>query len=329
MTSLTRRRLLGAGAGLGLAGLLSGCGLGTAGGFSPRGTLAGPLKSIPPLEGARISVGSKNFTEQILLGKIAVMLFKSAGATVRDYTNIPGSSSARQAHVTGQIDFMWEYTGTAWIAYLGHDNPIPDEQGQYEAVRDEDLERHQLVWLPPAPMNNTYGFAVRRTLAQELGITRMSQLPSVPQARRTFCVESEFRNRNDGLEPMLKTYGVPLGQGVQSQQIKILDTGAIYAATSDGLCSFGEVFNTDGRIKALDLVVLEDDKSYFPKYNVCGVVHAPLLEEHPQLADLLGPVSEELSDETLIELNAQVDVDGREAVDVAWDWLLERGYLTA
>ena len=99
-----------------LAGLLalSGCGLGTAGGDAPTGTLAGPLADVESLEGAEISVGSKNFTEQLLLGKIAVILLQSAGADVEDLTNIPGSASARAAQLEGQVDMEWEYTGTAW-----------------------------------------------------------------------------------------------------------------------------------------------------------------------------------------------------------------------
>src|SRR5690242_20138436 len=129
---------------------LGGCGLGTAGGYVPSAQLAGPLKDAGSLDGAEISVGSKNFSESILLGKMALILFKADGATVTDLTNIPGSASARQAALEGQIDAQWEYTGTGWITYLGHDKPIKDEQKQYEAVRDEDLEKNDLTWLPPA-----------------------------------------------------------------------------------------------------------------------------------------------------------------------------------
>src|SRR3546814_12075283 len=93
------------------------------------------------------------FSENIILGKMAVTLLSSAGADVIDLTNIPGSSAARQAHLEGQVDAMWEYTGTGWITYLGHDKPIPDEKEQYLAVRDEDLAKNGLAWLPAAPMN--------------------------------------------------------------------------------------------------------------------------------------------------------------------------------
>ena len=306
----------------------AGCGLGTAAGYSPSGELAGPVKDVD-LEGASLSVGSKNFTEQLILGKIAVILMKSAGADVTDLTNIPGSASARYAQVDGQVDMEWEYTGTAWISYLGHTKPIPEEQKQYEAVRDEDLKENGLVWLKPAPMNNTYGFATPTETLKKLGISKLSEIADLPTDQRTFCVESEFKNRNDGFEPMLKKYGLQLGKDVPQGNVKTLATGAIYAATDKGECNFGEIFTTDGRIKALDLTVLEDDRAFFPKSNVATVFRKQVLDEHPELKDLFAPVSAKLDDKTLIELNAQVDVDGRDPVDVAHDWLQKEGFLAS
>ena len=304
------------------------CGLGTAAGYTPSGELAGPVKDVD-LDGASLSVGSKNFTEQLILGKIAVILMKSAGADVTDLTNIPGSASARYAQVDGQVDMEWEYTGTAWISYLGHTKPIPEEQKQYEAVRDEDLKENGLVWLKPAPMNNTYGFATPTETLKKLGISKLSEIADLPPDQRTFCVESEFKNRNDGFEPMLKKYGLQLGKDVPQGNVKTLATGAIYAATDKGECNFGEIFTTDGRIKALDLTVLEDDRAFFPKYNVATVFRKEVLDEHPELKDLFAPVSAKLDDKTLIELNAQVDVDGRDPVDVAHDWLQKEGFLAS
>jgi len=307
--------------------LTSGCGLGTAGGFVPAGELAGPLADVESLEGAGVAVGSKNFSEQILLGKIAVILLRSAGADATDLTNIPGSASARSAQTEGQVDLQWEYTGTAWISYLGHEQGIPDEEKQYQAVRDEDLEKNGLAWLPPAPMNNTYGFAATKETAERLGVEKLSDLADISAKERTLCVESEFANRNDGLEPMLEAYDIPLGSEVPRDNIKTLDTGAIYSATAKGTCNFGEVFTTDGRIKALDLQVLEDDRDFFPAYNVSVVVREEVLGENPQIKELFAPVAEKLDDETLIGLNAQIDVDGREPADVAFEWLQSEGFI--
>ena len=149
----------------------------------PTGALAGPVQDVKPLDGATVTVGSKNFSENVLLGKMAIILMQSAGATVTDLTNIPGSASARQAMLDGQIQAMWEYTGTGWITYLGHEKPIPDEQKQYTAVRDEDLKTNGLVWLKPAPMNNTYGFAITQKVFDKYKITKLSQLSEGPGAR--------------------------------------------------------------------------------------------------------------------------------------------------
>lgn len=314
------------GVALGGSVLLSGCGLGTAGGFVPTGDLAGPIADVPSLEGAEVMIGSKNFSEQLLVGKMAVILFGSAGANTVDYTNIPGSASSRQAQVDGQLNMMWEYTGTAWIAYMGNSDPIPDEQQQWQAVRDQDAE-NGLVWLEPAPMNNTYGFAMTQASADRLGITALSQIQDIPVEDRTFCVESEFNSRSDGMNPMLETYDIPRGSEVPEENIRLYDTGAIYAATAAGQCVFGEVFTTDGRIVALDLVVLEDDRQFFPMYNLSPVVNQDLLEAYPQIADLLAPVSARLTNEVLLELNARIDVDGEEPGDVAYDWLVQEGFI--
>ena len=324
-----RRRLLATVAVGATAVLTSGClGLGTAGGYVPTGTLAGPLKDAKRLDGASISVGSKNFSENILLGKMAIILMQSAGADVKDLTNIPGSASARQAMLDDQIQSMWEYTGTGWIVYLGHTKSIPDEQKQYVAVRDEDAKKNGLAWLPPAPMNNTYGFAITQKTSKKLGITKLSELKKVPKAQRTFCVESELINRPDGLKGMLEKYDVPLGSEVPRSNLKTYQTGAIYDATAKGACNFGEVFTTDGRIVALDLKVLADDREFFPKYNVALVLTDDTKKKYPQIEDLMAPVTKKLTNEVLLKLNAQIDVNGDEPADVAFQWLKKEGFLT-
>jgi osmoprotectant transport system substrate-binding protein len=300
----------------------AGCGLGTAGGRVPDADLAGPLEDAPSLDGVSISVGSKNFSENVLLGKMALILLGAAGAEVEDLTNIPGSAAARQAHIEGDIDAMWEYTGTGWLVYLGKPKPVKGKEEQYEAVREADLA-NGLEWLPPAPMNNTYAFAITQQSAEQYGITKLSQISEVPPQDRTFCVESEFANRADGFPGMLRAYDLRPGE-VETQTYQ---TGAIYDATASGECTFGEVFTTDGRIVALDLQVLEDDRAYFPNYNVSLVVREEVAEAHPEIEEIMAPVTEKLTDQVLLDLNAQIDVDGREPEDVAYDWLKGEGFV--
>lgn len=307
-----------------LTGLLAGCGLGTAGGYVPSGALDGPVEDVD-LEGAQISVGSKNFTEQIILGKMALILFESAGANTDDLTNVPGSNSVRMAMLEGIIDFQWEYTGTAWITYMNEVDPIPDQQEQYEAVRDADLAENGMVWTEPSDLNNTYAMAVTAENSEELGLTNMSDIHKIDEADQTFCLDAEFASRNDGFEPMLEHYDLP---EAPNDRRSLMDLGAIYQATANEECLFGEVFATDGRIPALDLVVLEDDELYFPRYNLSGVFHEDLYEQYPQVEEIIDPLTERLDNETMAALNQRVDVDGEEPADVAWEFLLDEGFIT-
>ena len=321
-----RTRRPAAAALLAVTTLLTGCGLESANTFTPQAQPA-QIEPIPGADGAEVVVGTKNFTEALILGKIAVIALQAAGFDVTDRSGIPGAAPARAAMLDGEVEVQWEYTGTGWLNYLGMPTGIPDRQEQYEAVRDADLA-NGLTWLPPAPANNTYAFAVRSEAVPELGgIDSLSDIAALPVEERTFCVESEFATRSDGFEPMLDAYGIPLGdpQGVPRDNVNILDTGAVYTATDNGLCNFGEVFTTDGRIPALDLTVLEDDRAFFPAYNVAPVVLTETLEQHPGIADVFAQITPLLTDDVLQQLNARVDVDGEDPADVALDWLVSEG----
>jgi osmoprotectant transport system substrate-binding protein len=309
--------------------LLAGCGLQSASTFTPQAEPAA-IEPIAGVDGAEITVGSKNFTEQLILGKIAVIALQVAGFSVSDRTNIPGAAPSRAGQVSGEIDMQWEYTGTGWLNYLAMPEGIPDQQEQYEAVRDADAA-NGITWLPPAEANNTYAFAVRSEAVDSLGgVATLSDVAALPVEERTFCVESEFATRSDGFEPMLEAYGIPLGdpQGVPRENVRVLDTGAVYTATDAGDCNFGEVFTTDGRIESLDLTVLEDDRGYFPAYNIAPVVLTETLEEHPEITDVFAEITPLLTDEVMINLNGRVDVGGEDPADVAYDWLRSEGLVS-
>jgi osmoprotectant transport system substrate-binding protein len=311
-------------------GLVAACGLHPATAYTPE-SAPGTIEEIEDLpEDASITVTGKNFTEQLIIGKMAVIVAQAAGFDVVDLTNVPGSVPVRQLMIEEKADVTFEYTGTAWLTYLGQAEGIPDQQEQWQAVHDADLENN-LTWLPPAPLNNTYAFAVRAEAVEELGgVSTLSDIAALPVEDRTFCVEAEFNSRADGLGPMLETYEIPRGdpQGVPNGNISIFDTGAVYTATDAGTCNFGEVFTTDGRIDSLDLVVLEDDLGYFPAYNVAPVINTDTLEEYPELEEIYGALAAELTDERLRELNLRVDADGELPADVAFDFLLELGMVS-
>lgn len=325
----TARRLLATAVLAASAVGLTGCGLQPATAFVPA---AGPgsIKEIPGAEGQPITVVGKNFTEALVLEKVAVLAMQAAGFDVTDLANVPGSQPVRKLMTSGQADVSWEYTGTGWLVYLGKKHGIADEQEQWQAVHDADLE-NGITWLPPAEMNNTYAMAVRSEAVPELGgISALSGIADLPVDERTFCIEAEFNSRPDGMNGMLEAYGLERGSadGVPSSNIGIYDTGAVYAATNRGACNFGEVFTTDGRIEALDLTVLEDDKDYFPAYNAAVNVNTETLEKFPEIADVFAPITDAITNDVMRELNGQVDVEGREPADVAFDWMVEEGFIS-
>ena len=308
--------------------LLTGCGLG-AGGAVPLKVGPGSVQHNEALEGVPITVGSKEYTEQVILGYILEYTLTAAGADVRDLTGIVGSRSTREAQLSGQVDVAYEFTGNAWINYLGHEKPIPDSREQYVAVRDEDLARNDMVWLEPAPMDDTYALAASRATVERTGVRTLSQYAELvrrnPAAART-CVDTEFRARQDGFPGMAAAYGFDPAR----VPTPVLQVGIIYQATADGTqCDFGEVFTTDGRIAALDLVVLVDDKQFFAHYNPSVTMKRAFYEAHPQIADVTAPVTAALTNEAIMQLNKQVDVEGRDPSVVARDWMVKMGFVTA
>ncbi|MFJ7492322.1 glycine betaine ABC transporter substrate-binding protein [Streptomyces sp. NPDC097727] len=308
-----------------LALTLSGCGL-KSGSPMVDDVVPGSVGQGKPLDGASLTVTSKNFSENIVLGQMIGLIFKAAGAEVLDRTNLPGSISAREAIIKGGADAMYEYTGTGWITYLGHAKPIADPLAQWKAVRDED-RKNGVTWLTPSTLNNTYALAISRKNNAEYHLRTLSDVAALAKmdpSAVTICVENEFASRDDGLPGMEKAYGMSL----PAANIKKMDAGIIYTQVSkSNSCLLGEVFTTDGRIKAMDLDVLVDDKHFFPNYNAAPVIHTKTFEKYPQIAGLLDPLSRKLTTEVAQVLNAKVDVDGQDPHEVAKDWLIKEGFI--
>ncbi|WP_069164201.1 glycine betaine ABC transporter substrate-binding protein [Nocardia altamirensis] len=308
--------------------LIAGCGL-ESGGAVPLRVGPGSIGPIPELDGVNITVGSKDFTEQNILGYLIEFAMSAAGAQVRDLTNIQGSNSLRDAQLHGQIDVAYDYTGTGWVNYLGKEQPIPDEVGQFEAVREADRAAHGMLWTAMAPMNNTYALVTSSRTQQETGVRTLSdyaKLANSDPSAAAICVGTEFNVRQDGLPGLTRKYGIDAGK-VPKQ---IVTDQVVYQATADAKqCRFGSVAATDGRIPALNLVLLQDDQGFFPKYNAAVVMRQSFADAHPQIATVLAPISQRLTNETITELNRQVDVEGREPADVARDWMVAEGFVTA
>jgi len=277
------------------------------------------------LDGAKFTVSSKDFTESILLGKITGDILKAHGAEVTDKTNLKGSVTTRTALTSGAVDMYWEYTGTAWITYQKNTKPIADPAAQFKAVKDADA-KNGIAWLNPTAMNDTYAMAIRSDAGGALdNVKTLADLAKLDPKDATFCVESEFASRDDGLPGMLKAYGI--NSPASSQ--KTMDTGVIYNETQKGqACNFGEVFATDGRIAALKLRVLEDNLHFFPNYNAALTLKQAMLDKYPGLATILNPVAAKLDNDTMTKLNAKVDADGQDPQDVADAWVKEQGFVS-
>lgn len=288
---------------------------------------SGDLAENASLDGASLTVGGKEFTEQLVLCEITAQALESAGADVERKCGLSGSNTTQAALKSGDIDMYWEYTGTTWISYLKHTDPIPDAQKQYDAVAEEDLQKNGIEWLDPAKYNSTYAIAVASDTADELGIKTLSDYAKVANSKpadASMCVNSEFEARNDGLPGLEKKYGFDL----PSDAVKTIAMGTIPKAVSEGdPCNFGDMTSVDGRIPALDLVVLEDDKHFFPIYNPAPNVDKDVLADNPDIAKVLNPIAAALDEEAIQKLNAKVDIDGLQPEDAAQEWLQEHDFI--
>lgn len=287
---------------------------------------AGSLADIASLDGRSITVGSKEFTEQLILCEITIQALRSVGAEVSENCGLVGSDTTRAALTSGEIDVYWEYTGTAWISFLKNTDPIDGAEQQYQAVADADLD-NDIVWLEPAPYNSTYTIVAKTDVATEHDVKSISDyaalVKSTPDAA-TMCAATEFLARNDGWPGLQETYGFTL----PADKLATVAEGTLYDNAAKGSpCNFAEGVTTDGRIQALKLTVLEDDKAFFPVYNPAPTVRKPVADENPELRELLKPIADALDLETIQKLSTHVDIDGEQPGDVAENWLKEQGFI--
>ncbi|MPZ24506.1 MAG: glycine/betaine ABC transporter substrate-binding protein [Dehalococcoidia bacterium] len=288
-----------------------------------------PSADAAPLEGVSFAVGSKEFTEQLVL-EIAIKALEHAGASVEDKTSIFSTANVRAALDSGDIDMYWEYTGTGWSVILQREiSEAPaDTQELYQAVADADLEESQVVWLDAAEANNTYALATLSSRAEELGVTTISEFAELassnPEAA-TLCGATEWLTRDDGYPGLAAAYGFDLpDNAIAEVELAIIPSQVVSGDT----CNFGEAFATDGAIAANDLVVLEDDEGYFVAYNLALTINQDAYEGNEEEIDaIFDPITEKLTNEVLQEMNAKVDVDGEQPEDVAEQFLQDNGFL--
>jgi glycine betaine/choline ABC-type transport system substrate-binding protein len=279
------------------------------------------IENNPDNQGKSITVGSKNFTEQFVLGNIYAEALKAAGYDVQTELNLGSEVIAFKSLKQGEIDGYPEYTGTALTSFYKVKVPeVPkDQQEAFDAV-EERLAEDNITALPPTPFENTYRLGMTKEKAEEVGNpTTISDLEGEAQDL-SISGYPECRQRPDCLLGVQDTYGLEFNKFVASQEpYQALDTGSADVAF---------IFSTDANLVTDKYQVLDDDKSLFPPYNITFMIRNDKLEElGPDAQDVIERVQEPLTEEVMQELNSRVDLDKKKPEQVAKEYLRESGFI--
>ena len=268
----------------------------------------------------KIKVASKQFTEQYILGEMYAIMLEEQGFKVERKLNLGTTPVIQVGLEKGEIDLYPEYTGTGLTTILKLP-PSSDSKQVFDIVAKGYKEKYNLVWLKPAPMNNTWALAMKREDAERLGIKKISDI--VDLARELVLIgTSTFGAREDGLPGLEKVYGK-----LEFKQIKVVDAGLRYQGLMQGEGDVVVAFGTDGEINAFDLVVLADDKKFFPVYQVAPVVRQKTLDKYPGIRNALNSISPLLTDAVMQQLNYEVSGKQQEPADVAREFLIQQGLI--
>ena len=287
--------------------------------------------SIGTAVGAPVVVSSKIDTEGSVLGNLILAALKNAGVETTDRLQLGGTPVVRQAISGGEIDIYPEYTGNAAFFFNKAEDPAwKDAAKAYEAAKTLDYDANKIVWLKPAPANNTWGVAVKNEVATENQLATMSDFGRWISGggAAKLAASAEFVNSAAALPAFQTTYGFTL----KPDQLLTLsggDTAATIAAAAQGTNDVNSamVYGTDGGIAPSGLVVMVDDKGVQPVYQPCPIVREEVLKANPKIAEVLEPIFAGLDLTTLQELNGRVQVGGEPASAVAESYLKDKGFL--
>ncbi len=272
-------------------------------------------------QGNRIVVGSKNFTEQLILGELFAQVIEArTHLPVERRFYLAGTFICQQAILAGRIDIYPEYTGTALTAVLKQ-QPSGDKQEVYRRVEQGYESKFGLNVGPPLGFDDTFAMVVRGEDARRLHLETLSQAAAfTPQWRAGFGYE--FMERPDGYKGLVASYGLRF-----AEPPRIMDLGLLTRALKERQVDLIAGNNTDGLIPALDLFVLEDDHHYFPPYEAMAVMRGEMLKNHPEVGAALGALAGAISDEDMRRLNYAVDGQHRDAAAVVREFLKQRGMI--
>lgn len=283
----------------------------------------------------QVVVSSKIDTEGGVLGNIILQALKAGGLDVVDKTQLGGTPIVREAITSGEIDVYPEYTGNGAFFLTQEDGSDPmlwnDAQKGYEQVKKLDYDQNKIVWLAPAPANNTWAIAVRNEVAQQNNLKTLSDFGKwvAGGGQVKLAGSAEFFNSPAALPAFYSTYGFTLTPD-QSVILSGGDTAATIAAAAQQTSGVNAamVYGTDGGIAPSGLTVMEDDKGVQPVYNPAPIVREEVLKAHPEIETILAPIFAKLDLTTLQQLNGRVQVGGEAAQAVAADWLKQNGFVS-
>lgn len=289
------------------------------------------LISLPLQAAEPVKVGSKIDTEGALLGNMIQQVLESHGVKTINKIQLGTTTVVRGAIVAGELDIYPEYTGNGAFFFKDENDPAwKNAQQGYEKVKRLDQEKHQLVWLTPAPANNTWTIAVRQDLAEKNKLTSLADLSRYLKQGGEFklAASAEFIERPDALPAFEKAYGFNLNQN-QLLSLAGGDTAVTIKAAAQQTSGVNAAmaYGTDGPVAALGLQTLSDPQGVQPIYAPAPVVREAVLKAYPQIADWLQPVFASLDEKTLQQLNARIAVEGQDAKRVAADYLQQKGLL--
>jgi glycine betaine/choline ABC-type transport system substrate-binding protein len=269
----------------------------------------------------KVVLAGKPMTEQFIIGEMLIALIEQKTDIVVDYKEGigGGTSNIHPAMMAGGIDLYPEYTGTGWMFVMGQEL-INDPKELYESLKTGYKESFDFVWSDWYGFNDTYGLAVRRELAEKLGIKTYSDLAAV-SSQLTLGAEHDFFERDDGFPGIAGLYGLDFKKEVG------MDIGLKYQAINSGQVDVINIFSTDGRLKEYNLVVLEDDLNFFPSYYCATVIRQETLDQFPELNGVLNLMTGLINNDEMTDLNYQVEIEKKQAVDVARSFLTEKGIL--
>ncbi|HUE81510.1 MAG TPA: ABC transporter permease/substrate-binding protein [Pyrinomonadaceae bacterium] len=276
-----------------------------------------PTDYAPRGSAGRLVVGSKDFTESSLLGEIVAQLLEARGVTVERQFEL-GGNLPHDALVAGRMDLYPEYTGTAYTAILRH-APQTDPRLVYEQVKNEYAEKFDVAVGPPLGFENTFAILIRGEDARRLKLKRVSEAIAQAQDWRAGFGQ-DFMSRADGYPGFSRAYRLKF-----REQPREMDLSLTYIALASGQVDLIAGNSTEGRIAALDLVQLEDDRKYFPPYEAVYMVRQDALERVPMLKDVLDTLANAISTEEMRRLNYEVDGNKRNPAEVVREWLDQRG----